>query len=123
MNAEIVHFSWKWAVLLTVIGLVLAGLRNRWMWLLLAWAVAHTAEHTYLFINYIQSGGIQGLPGFFGAGGWLAGQVGLSAPITLLCQIAPGLAQAPRLDVHFWWNIGEIVLLVLAAGTVVRRTT
>lgn len=121
LNAEIVHFAWNWAVLLTVIGLVLAGLRNRWMWLLLAWAAAHTAEHTYLFVAYLQSGGVQGLPGFFGAGGWLAGRVGLSAPITFLCRIAPGLATAPRLDVHFWWNIGEIGLLLLAAGAAVRR--
>jgi hypothetical protein len=123
LNAEIVHFSWNWAVLITVIGLVLAGLRSPWMWLLLAWAAAHTAEHTYLFINYMQSGGVQGLPGFFGAGGWLAGQVGLNAPLTFLCRIAPGLAAAPRLDVHFWWNVGEIVLLVLAAQAAMRQAT
>lgn len=121
LNAEIVHFTWNWAVLLTVLGLVLAGLRNRWMWLLLIWATAHTAEHTYLFLNYLQSGGVQGLPGFFGAGGWLARNMGLNAAATFLCQIAPGLAEAPRLDVHFWWNIGEIVLLVLAAQAVMGR--
>ncbi|HEU5086812.1 MAG TPA: hypothetical protein VFT99_05180, partial [Roseiflexaceae bacterium] len=45
LNAEIVHFAWNVAVLLVVGYLLAAGLRNRWMWLLLIWAVAHTAEH------------------------------------------------------------------------------
>ena len=48
LNAEIVHFSWNLAVLLAVIWLVESGLRNRWMWLLLLWAGAHTVEHTYM---------------------------------------------------------------------------
>jgi hypothetical protein len=121
LNAEIVHFTWNWAVLLTVIGLLVVGLRNRWMWLLLAWAAAHTAEHSYLFIKYLQSGGTQGLPGFFGAGGWLDSQAAQLAPVAFICQIAPGLATAPRLDVHFWWNVGEIVLLVLAAQAATRQ--
>src|SRR5688500_6468728 len=43
LNAEIVHFSWNWAVLLVVIYLLWSGVRNRWMWLLLAWASAHAA--------------------------------------------------------------------------------
>lgn len=120
LNAEIVHFGWNWAVLLTVAGLVAAGLRNRWVWLLLLWAGAHSAEHTYLFVNYLQSGGVQGLPGFFGAGGWLARQVGVSPPVALLCQLAPGLVVAPRLDVHFWWNLGEIGLLLLGAHAAAR---
>ena len=121
LNAELVHFSWNWAVLLAVAALLAAGLRNRWMWLLLAWAAAHTAEHTYLFINYLRSGGAQGLPGFFGVGGWLARQMGLSAPVDFLCRLAPGLVEALRLDVHFWWNVGEIILLVLAAHVALRQ--
>lgn len=121
LNAEIVHFTWNWAVLLVVAGLLAMGLRNRWMWLLLAWAAAHTAEHTYLFANYLQAGGIQGLPGFFGLDGWLARNSEVNMPINLLCRVAPGLVQAPRLDVHFWWNIGEISLLVLAAHVALRQ--
>lgn len=120
LNAEIVHFSWNWAVLLVVAGLLAAGLRNHWMWLLLAWATAHTAEHTYLFVNYLASDGVQGLPGFFGAGGWLAGASETSAAAAFLCRIAPGLAAAPRLDVHFWWNVGEIALLIPAAHVAAR---
>lgn len=129
LNAEIVHFVWNSAVLLCVGYLVLAGLRHRWMWLLLIWAGAHTAEHTYMFINYLgetqrlAEAGLplqmaQGLPGFFGRGGWLA--TNASGPVALLCSFAPGLTTAPRLDVHFWWNMGEVALLLPAAHTALR---
>jgi hypothetical protein len=132
LNAEVVHFSWNVAVLLVVIGLVVAGRRNRWMWLLLLWASAHTAEHTYLFAVYIQEvqrlagadlpiNAAQGLPGFFGKGGWLAANTPNSGPIAFICTLAPGLTSAPRLDVHFWWNLGEIALLLPAAHVSMRR--
>jgi hypothetical protein len=128
LNAEIVHFSWNIAVLLVVVYLIQAGLRNRWMWLLLIWAGAHSAEHTYMFINYVQEvqrlaseglplNGAQGLPGIIGRNGWLAANTPASGPIAWLCTIAPGLTSAPRLDVHFWWNLGEIGLLLLATYT------
>jgi hypothetical protein len=132
LNAEIVHFSWNLAVLLVVIWLVESGPRNRWMWLLLLWAGAHTAEHTYMFVNYVQeiqrlaSEGLplnaaQGLPGFFGRNGWLAANAPAAGPVAWLCQIAPALTSAPRLDVHFWWNLGEIGLLFAAAHTSMSR--
>jgi hypothetical protein len=132
LNAELVHFSWNVAVLLVVIWLIEAGLRNRWMWLLLLWAGAHTAEHTYMFINYVQeiqrlaSEGLplsaaQGLPGFFGRNGWLATNLPAAGPVAWLCQLAPSLTNAPRLDIHFWWNLGEIGLLFAAAHTSMRR--
>ena len=120
LNAELVHFSWNWLVLLTVGYLVWVGLRNWALWLLLLWAAAHTAEHTYLFVTYLQSGWVQGLPGIIGKGGWLAQNAELPGPIAFLCSVAPGLASAVRLDVHFWWNIGEIVLLLLAAHLATR---
>jgi hypothetical protein len=132
LNAEIVHFSWNMAVLVVVIWLVESRLRNRWMWLLLLWAGAHTAEHTYMFVNYVQevqrlaSQGLplnaaQGLPGFFGRNGWLAANLPAAGPVAWLCQLAPGLTSAPRLDVHFWWNLGEIGLLLTAAHTSMSR--
>jgi hypothetical protein len=131
LNAEIVHFSWNVMVLLVVIYLIGAGLRNLWMWLLLLWAAAHTAEHTYLFIMYIQEvqrlatadlpiAAAQGLPGFFGRGGWLAANTPASGPIAFICELAPGLVSAPRLDVHFWWNLGEVALLLAAAHVSMR---
>ena len=132
LNAEIIHFSWNMAVLLVVIYLLTTGLRNGWMWLLLLWAVAHGAEHTYLFIIYLQevqrlaSEGLplsaaQGLPGFFGKGGLLATNTPASGPIAFLCTFAPALTSAPRLDIHFWWNVGEIGLLLPAAHVSMRR--
>jgi hypothetical protein len=119
-------------MLLIVVYLISAGLRNRWMWLLLLWAAAHTAEHTYLFITYVQevqwlaSEGLalsaaQGLPGFFGKGGWLATNAPAIGPVAFLCTLAPGLTSAPRLDVHFWWNIGEVGLLLPAAHVSMRQ--
>jgi len=126
------HFSWNVAVLLVVIYLLSAELRNRWMWLLLLWAAAHTAEHTYLFVNYVQevqrlaSEGLplsaaQGLPGFIGKSGWLATNAPTSGPVAFLCTLAPGLTSAPRLDVHFWWNLGEVGLLLPAAHVSMRQ--
>jgi hypothetical protein len=128
-NAEWVHFVWNWAVLLTVIYLLGAGLRNWWMWLLLLWAGAHTAEHSYMMVRYLQALGelralgvsdvaAQGLPGFFGRDGWLA-----TAEVTqntFLCRL-PALTTAQRLDVHFWWNAGETALLLPAANAVMAN--
>lgn len=125
LNSEVVHFAWNMAVLTMVVYLFAAGLRNAWMLLLLLWAGAHSAEHIYLFVRFLeasrelQAAGLplamaQGLPGVLGRGGWLAGQAATSAPAQFLCTLAPGLAAAPRLDVHFWWNVGEVALLLAA---------
>jgi len=129
LNAEWVHFVWNWAVLLTVIYLVRGGLRNPWAWLLLAWTTAHTLEHSYMMARYLmvlqdmRALGVtnvpaQGLPGILGRDGWLA-----SSPLTqgtFICRIS-GITTAVRLDVHFWWNIGETTLLLLAGNMYLRQ--
>jgi len=59
----------------------------------------------------------QGLPGIIGRDGWLA-----RSPVTqgtFICTL-PGLTTAMRLDVHFWWNTIEMLLL-LCAGSVFLR--
>ena len=132
-NVEWVHFAWNWSVLLIVGYLIwTARMRNVWAWLLLAWATAHTLEHTYLFVRYLQAVRLleaqgsstsfaQGLPGIIGRDGWLA-RSGVSTPgISLICRLAPPLVTTLRLDVHFWWNVGETTLLLLAAHTHLRR--
>lgn len=121
-NAEWVHFVWNWTVLIIMSVLVAGGLRNTFAWLMLIWTFAHTAEHTYLMWRYLQTlnelaalnaWGVsaQGLPGFFGRDGWLA--TSDVTRNTFLCRL-PGLTTAVRLDVHFWWNVGETALLILA---------
>ena len=130
LNAEWVHFVWNWAVLLTVIYLVRGGMRNPWAWLLLAWTTAHTLEHSYMMARYLivlqdlRAMGVtnvaaQGLPGILGRDGWLATSELTQG--TFICRLS-GVTTAVRLDVHFWWNIGETSLLLLAANRHLRRS-
>lgn len=127
-NSEWVHFIWNWIVVLIVAALVARGFRNGWAWALLVWALAHTFEHTYMFVRYLlvlqELGSLgvagvtaQGLPGIFGQDGWLARSAAICGPF--LSRL-PGLTTANRLDVHFWWNTGELALLLLAAHTYLR---
>jgi hypothetical protein len=127
-NAEWVHFVWNWAVLFFVIALMRGGMRNAWAPLLLVVTIAHTLEHTYMFVRYLQVLGdlhqmnvfsvtAQGLPGVIGRDGWLA-----RSPVTqgtFLCTL-PGLTTAMRLDVHFWWNLIEMLLLLCAGSLFLR---
>jgi hypothetical protein len=128
-NAEWVHFVWNWGVLLIVLVIFWGGVRNFWAYLLLGITIAHTFEHTYLFVRHLQVLGelrelgvttitAQGLPGILGRDGWLA-----RSPVTqgtLLCSL-PGLTTATRLDVHFWWNVIEMSLLLAAGHVFLRR--
>lgn len=128
-NAEWVHFVWNWGVVLTVAVLVRRGMRNVWAWLLLLWATAHALEHTYMLVRYFQMRAelaqlgfpalsAQGLPGVLGRDGWLA-----RSPFTrgsVICGV-PGLTTASRIDVHFWWNTGEMALLLPAAHVFLQR--
>lgn len=128
-NAEWVHFVWNWIVLLVVAILVVGGLRNFWGWLLLAVAIVHTFEHTYLFVRYLgvlrelRELGIddvtaQGLAGIVGRDGWLA-----RCSITQLAFVRriPGLTTANRIDVHFWYNAIEMSFLLLAGHRYLAR--
>lgn len=128
-NSEWVHFVWNWAVLVLVVALMLGGMRNRWAWLLLVWAIAHTFEHSYMFTRYLAVLGelrrmgvsgitAQGLPGIVGQDGWLARSDATQG--TFLCRL-PVVTTAIRLDVHFWWNVGETALLLLAAHSFLQR--
>jgi hypothetical protein len=128
-NAEWVHFVWNWGVLLVVLALVRGGVRNFWTALLLGVTIAHTLEHTYLFVRHlivlselqqlnVYTVRAQGLAGIFGRDGWLARSPATQG--TFLCTL-PGLTTAMRLDVHFWWNVIEMALL-LGAGTVFLKS-
>lgn len=127
-NAEWVHFVWNWMVVLIVILLVWGGMQNRWAWLLLIWGLAHALEHTYMFVRYLEvlaelhrlgvtTITAQGLAGVLGRDGWLA--LGSVTRGTFVSHL-PGLTTATRLDVHFWWNMGETTWLILSANTFMR---
>lgn len=128
LNAEWVHFVWNWAVVLVVVYLVWGGMRNPIAWLLLIWTVAHASEHAYMMVRYLQlkhelgllgmpNASAQGLPGILGRDGWLARSP--TTQNTFLCRL-PGVTTLVRLDIHFWWNVGETVLL-LGAGHIFLR--
>ena len=54
------------------------------------------------------------LPGILGRDGWLATYgAGLSRLL--------GLATATRLDIHFWWSVGTLALLLPAANSARSR--
>lgn len=127
-NSEWVHFVWNWTVVVVMALLVARGVRNFWAWVALIWSIAHAGEHTYLLVRYLQvlNGlselGItditaQGLPGILGRDGWLARSAEICG--AFLSRL-PGFTTAVRLDIHFWWNIGEVTLLTLAAHTYLR---
>ncbi len=133
LNVEWVHFGWNWLIWGLTVYLVLRGLRNPWAYVLLAWSTLHSLEHSYLMVRYLQVLGelgqldlpmfsaAQALPGVLGRNGWLA--------LSDLCGRIPGLTTAPRSVIHFWWNVGELTLLLLAvwrsspSALVTRRFT
>jgi hypothetical protein len=119
LNVEWVHFIWNWLIWSLTVYLVVRGMRNPWSYVLLTWATLHSLEHTYLLVRYLQVlrelgqfdlplfTVTQALPGVFGRNGWLA--------LSELCGRIPGLTTAPRSVIHFWWNLGEVTLLLCAA--------
>jgi hypothetical protein len=125
LNIEWVHFLWNVFVLSITIFLLRKGLRGLWGWALLFWSTAHTLEHTYLLLRYLQMQvelsalGLSGfqvtqaLPGILGRDGWLAENN--------LCTSVPGLTTLPRVAIHFLWNLGETGLLLLAAHAQLSR--
>ena len=131
LNIEWVHFLWNVIVLALTFFLWQRGLRGFWGWALLIWTTLHTLEHAYLIVRYLQIsselttlglsgfGVSQALPGILGRDGLLAENG--------LCGFIPGLTTLPRVAIHFVWNLGETVLLLIAAQYclphLIRRTT
>ncbi len=130
-NSEWVHFLWNWSVLIPIVFLMFRGMRGFWGWALFAWATAHTLEHTYMFVRYLQVSSelralgfddvtAHGLPGIFGAGGWL--DLNASGSTRAFCSlIVPSGTTAGRVDTHFVWNTGEVMLAVPAVHSLLRR--
>lgn len=119
LNIEWVHFIWNLAVWVLTVYLLRRGMAGGWGWALLLWTTGHTLEHAYLLARYLQVmqelvalglpgfGVSQALPGILGRDGWLAE--------SNICGQIPGLTTAPRVTIHFFWNLGETALLLFAA--------
>lgn len=133
LNAEVVHFVWNWSIVLIVGYLWRCRIRNVWIYPLFLWSLAHSLEHLYLFVQYIeyvqllQNTGqslsfAQGLPGILGSHGWLDTR-GWDYPVTAFVSqwAPPSFFTAIRLDVHFWWNMPEFGLMLWYAHVAVRR--
>lgn len=128
-NSEWVHFLWNWSVMIPVAFLMFRGMRGFWGWAFFAWATAHTLEHTYMFVRYLQMSAelrglgfgdvtAQGLPGIFGRGGWL--DLNAGPQVQVYCRLIPGVTTADRVDTHFVWNAGEILLALPAIHQLLR---
>lgn len=120
LNNEIVHFLWNVGVVSVSIWLYAHGARGWLMLVNIGWAVLHTGEHIYMLRNYILSGGTQGLPGILGQGGWL-NQAAITQN-TFLCRV-PIATTWIRPDIHFGWNLLEVILLLMAFFAFVRNNS
>ncbi len=128
-NSEWVHFGWNWLVLAVVVYLMTRGMRGFWGWALFVWALAHTLEHTYLFVRFLQVGSgldglgvgqvtAQGLAGIVGEGGWL--DLNAGPRLRFFCGL-PGVTTANRVDAHFVWNTGEMFFLIPSVHLFLRK--
>jgi len=135
LNAEWVHFIWNWLVFFVFLFIVFKRnsfkrslVERIWAFGFIAWALLHSLEHTYLLIRYLnlvtelRSLGLpiyeiaQNLPGILGRDGWLANSDGFVA----LCGRIAGLTTLPRVAIHFWWNAGELFLLLMFSSQVFK---
>ncbi len=103
LDTEWVHYLWNTLVIAATIPLVLRHRSNRWLWLALFAAGWHQVEHSYLIFQYVQTAGLPGDPGLLATGGAIAGGV-----------------PASRVDLHFFYNLVEVVPLFIAFAQVVR---
>lgn len=128
LNVEWVHFTWNWLAWAGVIVALLLGARSWALGILIAWITAHSLEHTYMLWRYLRVtreldrlgvarlGSSEVLPGILGRDGWLSlhasGLRGVLGPLTA----------APRVAIHLWWNVGEVVLLAAACASTNKST-
>jgi parallel beta-helix repeat protein len=104
LDIEPVHFWWNLIILFGATALLLRYRQNRWLWASFFFSVWHQIEHTYIYFVWYLPQNISGHPGIFGAGG-LVDQANLYIPF---------LTTLGRADLHFWYNLFEIGLFVIA---------
>lgn len=94
LNIEWVHFLWNTWILFMVLLFLIPFRQVRVLWLLVALAIWHEAEHVAIMITYLQTH-VSGSPGLLSRGGMLGGGLPLIRP-----------------DLHFLYVLGEQVLLL-----------
>jgi len=103
LDIEWVHFIWNSWVLLCVVLLLLLFPKNPWLWVLLVISTWHEVEHVYIMSIYLRTGHA-GAPGLLAHGGAIAGGLPLSRP-----------------DLHFFYNLLEELVLIIAYLYQIRR--
>jgi len=103
LDIEWVHFIWNSWVLLSAVLLVFIFPKNPWLWVLLVISVWHEMEHVYIMSVFLHTGHI-GAPGLLARGGAFGGGLPLSRP-----------------DLHFFYNLLEELVLIIAYLYQIRR--
>ena len=103
LDIEWVHFIWNSWVLLCAVLLVFIFRKNPWLWVLLVISVWHEMEHVYIMSVFLHTGHI-GAPGLLARGGAIGGGLPLSRP-----------------DLHFFYNLLEELLLIIAYLSQIQR--
>ena len=103
LDIEWVHFIWNAWVLLCAVLLVLLFRKNPWLWVLLVIAVWHEIEHVSIMSVFLRTGH-PGAPGLLAHGGAIGGGLPLSRP-----------------DLHFYYNLLEELVLIIAYLSQIRR--
>ena len=103
LNIEWVHFTWNSWVLICAVLLVFLFPKNPWLWVLLVISVWHEIEHLSIMSVFLRTGHI-GAPGLLARGGAIGGGLPLSRP-----------------DLHFFYNLLEELVLIIAYLYQIRR--
>ena len=103
LDIEWVHFIWNSWVLLCAVLLVFLFRKNPWLWVLLVISVWHEIEHVSIMSVFLRTGH-PGSPGLLAHGGAVGGGLPLSRP-----------------DLHFYYNLLEELVLIIAYLYQIRR--
>jgi len=103
LNIEWVHFTWNSWVLICAVLLVFLFPKNPWLWVLLVISVWHEIEHLSIMSVFLRTGH-PGAPGLLARGGAIGGGLPLSRP-----------------DLHFFYNLLEELVLIIAYLYQIRR--
>lgn len=113
LDIEPVHFWWNTTILAAGAALLLHYGRNKWLWASFLFSAWHEVEHLYIYFVWYLGQGVSGHPGILGADG-LLDQANISIPV---------LTQLGRADLHFWYNLFEIGLFLVAYVVQARRAS